>query len=222
MEKIKCLDNGFVEYMTHTQDGDLLVVNAARCSFDKQHEEFDPEADGKLIHYLARHKHLLPFRHPSLTIRVHMPIFVARQAMKHQVGMSWSEVSRRYIKSAPDFEVPATLRKKADNVKQGSSWKTHKFSEQYVSMMERQQRECLELYEAMLEDGVAPEQARSVLPQSMYTTAVWTGTLLAWSHFCKMRSDSHAQREIQVYAEAVDKIAEQLFPVSWLALKCNV
>ena len=104
----------FVDVINYTRNGDLLVVNAARCSFDKQHDTFDEEKDTRLINYLAREKHLLPFRHPSATLRIYAPIFVFRQLGKHQVGFSWSEVSRRYISSQPEFWVPKEVRKKAD------------------------------------------------------------------------------------------------------------
>jgi len=90
--KLQVLDKGFVELMSHTPEGDLLVVNAARCSFDKENKEFDEDKDKRLINYLARERHDLPFRHPVATLRLHMPIFVARQMGKHQVGFSWSEV----------------------------------------------------------------------------------------------------------------------------------
>ena len=118
--KIKCLDHGTIELMEGTREGDLLVVNAARCSFDKEHAELEG-SDRKLINYLAKHEHVLPFRHPSATLRIHSPLFVLRQLGKHQVGFSWSEVSRRYITTSPQFHRPEEWRKNADNVKQGSS-----------------------------------------------------------------------------------------------------
>ena len=114
------LNEGSVELLNYTPNGDLLVVNAARCSFDKQHDKFLEGKDDKLIKYLAKHQHLLPFRHPSATIRIVAPLFVLRQLGKHQVGFSWSEVSRRYITTNPQFHCPKEWRKSADNVKQGS------------------------------------------------------------------------------------------------------
>ena len=218
MEKQNILDHGFIELMNHTPDGDLLVVNAARCSFDKEHEVFDEKGDTRLINYLAREKHLLPFRHPNVTFRMHMPLFVARQLGKSQVGFSWSEVSRRYIKGEPEFYTPKTIRAKADNVKQGSSDEKH-WNNTYLKMdMKSHQKKSVDLYNQMLAQGVCAEQARAVLPQSMYTTCVTTGTLLGWHHLFTQRSDPHTQWETQKYARAIDFMMSQLYPVSWGAL----
>lgn len=224
-----------VEYMTHSGD-DLLVVNAARASFGKESEwdkgtelvydeEFDvydeeevnvlSDRDKKLIDFLAREKHLLPFRHPTVTLRCRAPLFVARQLGKHQAGMSWSEESRRYITTEPEFYWPNKWRKKADNVKQGSaneaadttvdlSW--------YVGV-------AVGAYEKMLEDGVAPELARMILPQNMMITWVWTGTMLAWNHMIKERTAPTTQRETQEFARMVEQIMNDLYPVSMEALR---
>ena len=205
-----------LEVLNYTPDGDLLVVNAARCSFDKQHDTFDEEKDTRLINYLAREKHLLPFRHPSATLRIYAPIFVFRQLGKHQVGFSWSEVSRRYISSEPEFWVPTEVRKKADNIKQGSSEDTLPGS--WAETFDIQNKSCLYNYNRLLDAGAAPEQARAVLPQSMYTTCVVTGTLLGWHHLYTLRTEEHTQRETQEYAQEVGKIMSNLFPKSWEAL----
>ena len=205
-----------IEILNYTDNGDLLIVNAARCSFDKQHEEFDEEKDTKLINYLAREKHLLPFRHPVATLRISCPIFVLRQLGKHQVGMSLSEVSRRYITEEPEFWVPKEVRKKADNVKQGSSEET--LDEVWVETFDTQNKSCLYNYNRLLDAGAAPEQARAILPQSMYTTIVWTGSLLSWFHLWDQRTESHAQNETQKYAWEIGKIMNKIFPNSWKAL----
>jgi len=205
-----------LEVLNYTPDGDLLVVNAARCSFDKEHDEFDEEKDTRLINYLAREKHLLPFRHPSATLRIYAPIFVFRQLGKHQVGFSWSEVSRRYISSQPEFWVPDKIRKKADNIKQGSSEET--LPNAWIIDFHQQNKSCLHTYNTLLRAGAAPEQARAVLPQSMYTTCVVTGTLLGWHHLYTLRTEEHTQRETQEYAQEVGKIMSNLFPKSWEAL----
>lgn len=217
MGRIDCLDKGYVDRLCYTPDGDLLVVNAARCSFDKEKIEFD-DSDIKLLDYLAKHKHVLPFRHPNVTFRMHMPIFVARQSGKHQVGMSCSEVSRRYIKTEPEFHVPVKLRSVAANVKQGSTYNSVDEEEELLEDYNLNMDDSLSLYNRMLKEGVCPEQARILLPQSMYTTFVWTGTLLAWFHFWNLRSDSHAQKEIQEYAFAVGKLMSEIYPESWKAL----
>ena len=209
-----------IELLSHTPDGDLLVVNAARCSFDKEHKEFDEDKDAKLINYLARERHVLPFRHPSATLRITCPIFVLRQLGKHQVGFSWSEVSRRYITGEPKFWAPTDLRTRPDNIKQGSvegdfSWG---YQRRVIAEMKQYQDESIGFYNKLLEDGVAPEQARAVLPQSMYTTCVVTGTLLGWSHLYKLRTEEHTQVETQEYAKEIGNIMLDLFPVSWKAL----
>jgi len=216
------VDGGSVTLMNHTPDGDLLVVNAARCSFDKEHKEFDTDKDVNLLNYLAREKHVLPFRHPSATLRVTAPIFVLRQALKSQVGMSASEVSRRYITTEPEFYRPKGMwRETADNVKQGSSNDVVNLEHAFVvdEKLEKHYENSRKLYNDLLESNICPEQARMVLPQSMYSTVVWTGTLLAWHHFVDLRMHPHAQKEIRRFAGAVDAIMNNIFYYSWNALR---
>jgi thymidylate synthase (FAD) len=215
---IQCLDKGFVELITHTEKGDLLVVNAARCSFDKEHEIFNEDKDTKLISYLARNGHLLPFRHPHATFRIYCPIFVLRQLGKHQVGFSWSEVSRRYITTEPEFYFPENWRSKADNVKQGSSKEVSPWNESCKADVEYLFKDALYSYNLMIDRGVCPEQARMVLPQAMYTTTIVTGSLLGWHHLFTQRTDSHAQVETQEFAKAIGQVLNNFYPVSWKAL----
>lgn len=224
MKSVSIPGGGSVELMNYTPNGDLLVVNAARASFDKEHGEFKDKKDTKLINYLAEHKHVLPFRHPSATLRITAPIFVLRQLGKSQVGYSWSEVSRRYISSDPEFFAPESWRLKADDVKQGSSALSLEGIEEakVSSSYEEFCNIALELYNSYLERGVAPELARIVLPQSMHTTTVTTGTMLAWHHMVMQRTDSHTQKESRDYAQAIDGIMEELFPVSWEALRFHI
>lgn len=210
-----------VDLINHTENGDLLVVNAARCSFDKEHKEFDIEKDTRLINYLAREKHVLPFRHPHATLRISCPIFVHRQLGKHQVGFSWSEVSRRYITSEPEFFEPFQYRKSAANVKQGSSKELHEDSGSYRKDMQAHVISSIALYDQMIEDGVCPEQARMVLPQNMYTTSVVTASLLGWHHLYKLRTEEHTQEETREYAQRIGSILSECFPVSWTALNSN-
>ena len=216
----KCLDYGFLDIVSNTNDGDLLVVNAARCSFDKEHKSFDKDKDTKLINYLAKHEHLLPFRHPSATLRMAVPIFVLRQLGKHQVGFSWSEVSRRYITKTPQFYMPDDWRLSAENVKQGSSDELLSVQETHYTNAEVDSfiTTSYNLYNKLLDKEVCAEQARLILPQNMYTTTVVTGSLLGWFHMFKMRTEPHTQRETQDYAIAVGDIMEWLFPISWRAL----
>jgi thymidylate synthase (FAD) len=216
--KIKCLDHGSVELMNATVDGDLLVVNAARCSFDKEQEAFDECKDNQLIKYLAKHDHVLPFRHPVCTLRILAPIFVLRQLGKHQVGFSWSEISRRYITTSPQFHSPEEWRKSADNVKQGSS---EEILDPDIYAKDDYDTTCNlahTTYEELLDAGVCPEQARMVLPQSMFTTTVTTGSLLGWFHMYRLRTEGHTQKETQEYAKAIGEVMVDLFPISWEAL----
>ena len=214
---------------------DLTVTNAARVSFDKESEwewvsDNDPvEAamvkqlhykDAKLIRYLADHNHWTPFGHCQATFRIKAPIFVARQLGKHQVGMVWNEVSRRYVDSEPEFYVPEVWRKKADNVKQGSSDEgIHEdWQKLYYSEVKELNRHSLVTYNRMLKVGICPEQARMVLPQSMYTEWYWTGSLAAWARVCKLRLDPHTQKETRDIAQVISNQMSIIFPVSWSAL----
>jgi thymidylate synthase (FAD) len=200
-----------VEYLDHMGD-DLTVVNAARVSFDKEHDEFDHSTDRGLIKYLAKHNHWSPFAHCSASFRVKAPIFVARQLVKHTVGFSWNEVSRRYVISEPEFYFPDGWRKAAANVKQGSS------DELVLGHSEDVRVFCadsLRLYTEMLERGCCAEQARMILPQNTMTEWIWSGTLYAWARMCALRLDSHTQAETRVIASQVSATMEDLFPISW-------
>ncbi len=205
-----------VEYMDH-MGSDLSTVNAARVSFANESEELDAR-DQKLIKYLADHRHMTPFRHNQIQLRCKAPIFLARQLGKHQAGLSWSEVSRRYVDSDPEFYVPEVWRSRPDgSVKQGSG-EAHPQSAIVAKMVERTTTQCLLDYNAMIDNGVAPELARMILPQSMMTTWVWSGNLLAFAHVYRERIDSHAQIEAQIFARELDAVIRPLFPVSWAAL----
>lgn len=202
------------DYVNH-MGTDETVVNAARVSFNKEITELN-WSDVKLISYLAKHNHWTPFSHCMVTLREKVPIFVARQRFKHTVGFSYNEVSRRYVSNDPEFYVPSELRAKADNVKQGSSdvcvTLPVNLNPEFIH------NEALSMYKKMLECGVCPEQARMVLPQSMYTEYYVTGSLAAWARAYKLRSEKTAQREIQELASQWTKIIEPLFPYSWDAL----
>ena len=216
---------------------DLSTVNSARVSFDKesdwenaQDEDWmcDPklkQADSKLIKYLADHKHLTPFRHNQIQIRCHAPIFLARQLGKHQAGLSWNEVSRRYVDDTPELYEPDFFRQRpSSSIKQGSGGKHYKSEEilnKYFDLM-YSVGGVLTVYNEMIEDNVAPEMARMVLPQSMMTSWYWTGNLLAFSHVYKERIAEGAQLEAQHFAKELDKIIRPLFPVSWVALVGDV
>lgn len=217
-----------IDYM----GSDLTVVNAARVSFNKEskwvtnestsnteHPKSLSERDDRLIHYLASHKHWTPFSHPQVTLRETVPIFVARQRFKHVVGFSYNEVSRRYVDSPPEFYAPEFWRSTPVNVKQGSGNPLTKPANDICQEIIQQVHSNAEaFYEALLDNGVAPEQARMVLPQSMYTSYYVTGSLAAWARAYTLRSQPDAQQEIQELATQWDSILSPLFPVSWKAL----
>lgn len=199
---------------------DKNVVNAARVSFAKQVEEFT-EKDEKLISYLANHDHWTPFSQVQYQVRISAPIFVARQWFKHQIGITRNEVSRRYVDFVPEVYKTRLWRKRPENKKQGSS-DTSFFTEfelDTVSFMyEDAVRHATDSYKAMIEEGVAPEQARAVLPQGMYTEWVETGSLAAAARICALRIQDDAQKEIQDLAIMLQKELELIAPVSWKAL----
>ena len=192
---------------------DLSVVNAARVSFAKEHKEFDNVADTKLINYLAKHNHWSPFGHGSMQFAISAPVFVARQLVKHQVGLVWNEVSRRYVDNAPEFYTPTEWRTSAENKKQGSSDETVEYSVLPAYTFAKQ---C---YENMLRMDIAPEMARMVLPQSMMTEWYWSGTLYAFARVCNLRCKPDAQKETRDVGWGIDKHARELFPASWKALR---
>ena len=231
-----------VELIDH-MGSDLSVVNAARVSFDKASawegivqypNPQDPEAtcranklsdkDAKLINYLAKHNHWSPFAHTSVQLRIKAPIFVARQLVKHQVGGVWNEVSRRYVDSEPEFYFPDQWRGRPEgSIKQGSSGvvteivhggKIDVFTHNHV-------RETLRVYMQLLKSGVAPEQARMILPQNMMTEWYWTGSLMFFVRVCRERLAPGAQLETREIAEQMAEIVAPLFPVSWSALMEN-
>lgn len=225
-----------VEYIDH-MGNDLTVVNAARVSFDKEsgYQFFDnglqvkgfiQEKDRKLLAYLSEHNHWSPFAHCMITLRETVPIFVARQRFKHMVGFTYNEVSRRYVDSPPEFYIPDVWRSRPEaSVKQGSG-KTevtnlnrgsveYEWDESPQEAYHDHLTDSLELYNDMLSNGVAPEMARMVLPQSMMTSYYVTGSLAAFARAYKQRIDGHSQLEIQMLAQKWDEIIRPLYPHAW-------
>ena len=201
-----------VELIDH-MGSDLSIVNAARVSFAKVHKKFDEKSDTKLINYLAKHNHWSPFGHASMQFHIKAPVFVARQLVKHQVGLTWNEVSRRYVDTEVEFYEPTEWRLAAENKKQGSSEEIVEYS---ISPAHKFAKQC---YENMLSLGIAPEMARMVLPQSMMTEWYWSGTLYAFARVCNLRCKPDAQKETQNVGWDIDKYARKLFPASWRALR---
>lgn len=222
-----------VEYIDHMGD-DLRVVNAARVSFKKESDWDEtyvhgpdtegvirslPNRDAKLITYLAKHKHKSPFNHCFASFKVKMPIFVARQLVKHEY-LTWNEVSRRYVDDEVEFFEPLEWRKRGENVKQGSSDElvTGRNLQSVRWLSQENIGHALYTYDELLYNGVCPEQARMVLPQNMMTEIYWSGSLAAWAKMCNLRLDSHAQKESREVAEQISKTMATLFPISWAAL----
>jgi thymidylate synthase (FAD) len=198
---------------------DLTVVNAARVSFAKVHTEMDA-SDEKLVAYLAKHNHMSPFFHPQIQLRIKMPIFVAREWYRHTVGFSRNEVSRRYVSDEPECWIPSEedLREKDAKVKQGSRDNAVSNAEELRAEVTAFTNTAVTLYNRLLEQKVAPEIARTVLPQSMYTEFVETASLAAYARLYSMRTNPDAQKEIRWFANEIGKIMEVKFPVSWKAL----
>jgi thymidylate synthase (FAD) len=199
---------------------DLTVVNAARVSFSKKMKKFKIGRDDKLIRYLAKHGHWTPFGHVQLQFYIKAPVFVARQLIKHQVGLIWNEVSRRYVDTEVEFYEPAYWRERAENKKQGSGINAVKNHTSWENKYDVLMKWSKDLYEEMLEGDIAPEQARMLLPQSMMTEWYWTGSLAAFARVCKLRNSDDAQVETR---EVTTKIAEAIdgtpdLSISWEAL----
>jgi thymidylate synthase (FAD) len=198
---------------------DLTVVNAARVSFSKESSILS-DGDIKLIKYLAKNNHISPFFHPQIRMRLKMPIFIAREWFRHCVGFARNEVSRRYVDSEPEIYIPKELRARDPNLKQGSKSDIIENNASVVDIMYKSMEIATSSYSALLSSNVAPEVARMVLPQTMYTEFIETASLYAYARLCKLRLDPHAQLEIRLYADAIDRLMLQYFPVSWTALMC--
>lgn len=208
-----------VEYVDHLGT-DLTVVNSARVSFNK-HKDVIDESDEKLIKYLAKHRHITPFQHPQITLRMQAPVPIRTQLFKHKVGLTENEESRRYVSTTPQLFVPDNFRSKPEgSIKQGSG-EVHHYSDALKEVYESHCRESIQIYEGMIEDGVAPEQARFILPQGVEVNWYWTGSLAAFARVYWQRSEDNAQKEVRQIAEMIENIIEPLYPISWNALVSN-
>ena len=222
-----------VTYIDH-MGTDLTVANAARVSFGKTSEmEDDPwgppklkAKDDKLIRYLAREKHISPFGHCFASFHIKAPIFVARQLVKHKF-LRWNEISRRYVDDEPEFYVPDVWRGRSADKKQGSDGVVDLGRNPYEPYCEDWELDdgrygfnevSLVVYKDIIAKGVAPEQARMVLPQSTMTEWYWSGSLDAFADMCNLRCKSDTQAETRVVAQQIDRKMIELFPVSWDAL----
>lgn len=210
------LEMGWEDFTDYDRDGGYFLSSLS-------------DKDKKLIKYLSDHNHWSPFSHASVSFRIKAPIFVARQLVKHQVGLSWNEVSRRYVDSEPEFFIPEGLRKKAENVKQGSTDEylpeeifgvdEHgDYSWEPLTLVQYVSEHALQAYKDLLAEGCCAEQARMVLPQNTMTEWIWSGTLYAFARVVNLRRESHSQRETQEVARMISDEMKKLFPVSWSVL----
>lgn len=221
---IKVLDQGYVRLVSN-MGSDLDVVNAARVSMDKEVTTLS-EKDKTLISFLIRERHDSCFRHCSMTFEMYAPLMVARQAWKHVVSSTsiddqngWNESSRRYITENEEFYIPKVdeWRSAPENRKQGSGDVVGEYyGAKFTQRLRRTVEEGLENYRQALADGIAPEQARLLLPAyAMYVRWRWTVSLNGVLHFLSLRMDNHAQYEIREYATAVEKFVREYYPVTY-------
>ncbi len=192
---------------------DLSVVNAARVSYAKVKDKFEA-TDERLIKYLAEHNHWSPFAHTFLSFRIEAPIFVARQLVKHQIGLVWNEESRRYIDDTPKIHKIKQWREKPKNSKQGSGEQIV-IDDKLFNEIQSHMSNSVYLYNKLIQANIAPEQARAVLPLNTYTNWIWSGTLYAFARVCKLRLDDHAQKETRDIAQAIHTCCYDCFPISW-------
>ncbi len=206
-----------VEYIDH-MGSDVNIVNAARVSFAKEVKEFNLSTDGRLLNYLAKHNHWSPFAHTCISVRCKVPLFIARQLVKHQVGGNWNEESRRYIDSEPEFWLPEYFHYRPTNAKQGSG-DIHRHSEYYIGYMYSHTERALQVYKEMLTYDVAPEEARMVLPLNTMTNFIWTGSLLFFRRVIEQREDAHAQLAAQEFAAKLKEVVKPIYKHGYIALE---
>ncbi len=211
--------------MLNSMGDDNTVASAARVSFHKQASEFTEEQNHKLIKYLADHGHYSPFGHCFASFHIKAPIFVARQLLKHEY-LRCNEISRRYVDDTPEFYMPEVWRGRAKDKKQGSSDKViivqdYLGDEVVHDPVDWSIRTSLDTYERLLEEGVAPEMARIVLPLNMYTEWFWSGSLDAFANMAKLRLKADTQEETRLIAKQISEQMEDKFPVAWKALLCK-
>jgi len=219
--KRKVLDKGFVEVID-SLGNDLTVVNSARVSFGKRKEKFD-NSDRKLVKYLAKHKHFSPFRHLQVQFHIKAPEFVMRQWYKHVVGIettsnsstkdhAWNEISGRYVEY-DEFYQPEIYRKQSSDNKQASEGQFVDDEHNLANTNWRQAHAMsLTAYKQLIEMGMAKEQARCILPLTLYTEVYWTASFQAVMNFIELRNEKTAQIEIQEYAKSLLDLMHESFP----------
>lgn len=211
-EVINVLDHGFV-VLTDVMGDDRLPARVARTSFNNASKERNEEQDARLTKYLVSHGHNTPLEFCQLRFYAKMPIFVARQWVRHRTA-SINEISLRYVDASEEFYTPAPMRmqKQSESNKQGSSDEIVDNEPYCRAVFSTAYSNAFRSYELLLEQGLSKELARAVLPLGTYTEWYWQTDLHNFLHFCKLRTDPHAQYEIRVYAEAMLAQAESIFP----------
>jgi len=219
--KSQVLDKGFIE-VVDSLGNDLTVVNSARVSFGKRKETFD-KSDERLVRYLAKYKHYSPFRHLQVQFHIKAPEFVMRQWYKHVVGIettsnsstkdhAWNEISGRYVEY-DEFYEPTIYRKQSDDNKQASEGE---FKGDDIKDVESNWKQAhsmsLTAYKNLIDSGMAKEQARCILPLTLYTEVYWTASFQAVMNFIELRNEKTAQIEIQDYAKVLLKQMGEVFP----------
>lgn len=209
------------EYIEH-MGNDLTVVNAARVSFGKFKNKLD-EGDEKLLTYLAKHKHFTPFEHCQLSVLISCPLYIRSQIHRHRT-FSYNEISRRYTDENIEFFVPDNLRHQHTKSKQCSNGiiDDENLQSAYLLAIKEHHIDALNLYQALLDAGIAREQARGVLPQNLMTQFWMSGNLRNWAQFLALRLDGHAQAEAQSIAQNVANIIKDKFPKAGKALLDNL
>ena len=219
--KNEVLVKGFIE-VVDSLGNDLTVVNSARVSFGKRKEKWD-KSDERLVRYLAKHKHYSPFRHLQVQFHIKAPEFVMRQWYKHVVGIettsnsstkdhAWNEISGRYVEY-DEFYEPTEFRKQSEDNKQASDGLIE-LQSNTRSLWESTQQNCISAYKEMLSRGMAKEQARTILPLTLYTEVYWTASFQAVMNFIELRNEKTSQIEIQEYAKVLLDLMFEVYPMT--------
>ena len=206
------------EYVDH-MGKDARTVDAARMSFEKDSTHYTKEKNDRLITYLQDHEHWVPKAHNQITFKVKMPVFLARQYFKHIIGSVKSEASRRYVQTEPEFYMPVWRSKPEGSIKQGSGGELSAEDDVRAGWLSyKANTAAMGAYQDMLKLGVAPEQARMVLPQSMMVSVMDTGSLEYWGRMYKQRTHPSAQKEWKLITDPLNEKMMELYPVTWGSL----
>jgi len=199
-----------VELLSYFGD-DHMIVNAARVSFNKKANNYSDEKNIRLINYLIKHKHTAPFRHPQFQFRITCPIYIERQLFKHQIGLSANSISGRYVDFSDSYTTIKEWRKQSTSSKQGSDGPLEEYHQEHFSDLEASViNYCKEIYQRMINSGIAKEQARTILPLNLNTTFIWTGSILAFAHFWDLRLKPDTQQETREIAQQMLELVKNI------------